>query len=99
MGLGSHLNVYNTCLHILQSRGFELEVSGEPAPDNSYPASCLWIARRGDFHFCGDNPIELIGLVAIYDHLQPSEDIPYWWKINVPDISTELMEKAFPEKS
>ena len=97
MGLASHCNVYNTCLRILRARGFELEVSGEPEADGSYPVNCQWIARKGQFYFCGDNPIELIGLIAVYDYVKPNEDESYWWKVEGPDIETELKEAAFSD--
>jgi hypothetical protein len=97
MGLASHVNVYNTCLRILRSRGFELEVSGEPRPDGAYPTDRHWIARKDGFYFCADNPIELLGLVAIYDHVRLEEDRPYWWAVHGPDIALELMEAAFPD--
>lgn len=99
MGLASNANVHNTCLRILRSRGFSLEVSGEPEPDGSYPVSCNWIARKGDFYFCGDNPIELLGLVAIYDHVQPQEDRSYWWVVEGSDVWSELMAAAFQDKT
>ncbi|HKB38713.1 MAG TPA: hypothetical protein VKD72_19880 [Gemmataceae bacterium] len=97
MGLASHANVYNTCLRILRARGFELQVSGDPGPDGGYPVNCSWIARKGEFYFCGDNPIELLGLVAIHDYVQPKEDKPYWWRVEGADIESELMESAFPD--
>jgi hypothetical protein len=97
MGLASHLNVFNTCLLILRARGFELEVSGERRDDGCYPVGCHWIARKDGFYFCGDNPIELLGLVAIYDHIQPTEDRSYWWRIEGPDVWEELLEAAFPD--
>jgi hypothetical protein len=96
--VSSHFNVWNTCLHILRERGFELEVDGESLPDGSYPPNALWIAHKDGFSFCGDNPIELLGLVAIYDHLKPTENRNYWWRIDGPDIWLELMEKTFPDK-
>ena len=99
MGLASNANNYNTCLLILRSRGFALEVSGEAEPDGSYPSECRWIARKGGFYFCGDNPIELLGLVAIYDHVQPQDDRSYWWAVAGPDVGLELMETAFPDKT
>jgi hypothetical protein len=75
-----------------------LEVSGEPEPDGSYPTHCFWIARKAGFYFCADNPIELLGLVAVYDYVHPEEDRPYWWQVEGPDIWYELMELAFPDK-
>jgi hypothetical protein len=99
MGLASNSNVYNTCLRILRSRGFALEVRGEAEPDGSYPIQCQWIARKGDFYFCGHNPIELLGLVAVFDHVKPKEDRSYWWAVEGPDVWSELMEAAFPDKA
>lgn len=99
MGLASNANVFNTCLRILRSRGYALEVSGEAEPDGSYPIDCHWIARKGDFYFCGDNPIELLGLVAVYDHVQPPEARSYWWAVEGPDVWSELMDAAFPDKA
>jgi hypothetical protein len=97
MGLGSHANVYNTCLRILRQRGFDLRVEGELDADGCYPSHAHWIAEKSGFYFCGDNPIELLGLVAIYDHVQPKEDVPYWWVVEGDPIWDELMETAFPD--
>ena len=97
MGLASHCNVHNTCLRFLRARGFELEVRGERQPDGSYPVERHWIARKDGFYFCGDNPIELLGLVAVHDRVQPLDDEPYWWSVEGPDIEWELLEAAFPD--
>ncbi len=97
MGLASHLNVHNTCLRILRSRGFELEVTGDPEPDGSCPVEKHWIARKDGFYFCGDNPIELLGLVAVYDYVKPTEDRPYWWRVEGADDVGELLEAASPD--
>ena len=83
MGLASNGNVRNTCLRILRQRGYALRVEGELDADGCYPAEAFWIAEKNGFHFCGDNPIELLGLVAIYDHVQPKEDESYWWVVLV----------------
>lgn len=99
MGLASHANVFNSCLLILRKRGFVLRVIGEMTPDGCYPPQACWIAEKGGFYFCADNPIELLGLVAVHDHVRPEEDRPYWWRIEGPDVWTELMEAAFPDKA
>ena len=97
MSLSSHPNVYNTCLTILRSRGFALHVEGEMDSDGCYPVDALWIAEKANFSFVAYNPIELLGLVAIFDHVQPVEPRSYWWVVDGPDIKTELMEAAFPD--
>lgn len=58
---------------------------------------CLWIAEKDDYDFLADNPIELLGLVGIYEHKQPTEDVPYWWAERGEDIWEELIDVAFPE--
>lgn len=95
MGLGSHCNVHNTCLRILAAKGYALRVEGEVEEEGQYPTRCLWIAEKDDFYFCAHNPIELMGLVAIRDHLQPPDDVDYWWGTKGPDLSSELLERAF----
>ncbi len=96
MALGSHFNVWNTCLHILQQRGFAISVNGEVDADGSWPTELLWTAEKDGFRFMGDNPIELLGLVGVYDHVQPAEDAPYWWHADCDDLRREAMRKAFP---
>jgi hypothetical protein len=97
VSLGSHANAYNTCLRILRARGFALRVEGEMTADGCYPTDALWVAEKEGFSFLGDNPIELLGLVAVYDHVRPTEPRPYWWSVDGPDIWGELMEAAFPD--
>ncbi|MDY3551162.1 hypothetical protein R5W24_000237 [Gemmata sp. JC717] len=95
MGLGSHANLHNTCLRLLASKGYALRVTGEVIEEGQFPTDCHWIAEKDGFYFCAHNPIELLGLVAVRDHLQPQEDVPYWWAIRGADLSTELLERAF----
>jgi hypothetical protein len=98
MGLSSHINVWNTCLRLLREKGYALHVEGELDQEGMIrPGKCLWIADKEGFHFCGDTPIELLGLTAVYEFLQPLNDASYWWRIDGSDIVSELYEKAFPD--
>jgi hypothetical protein len=96
--LVSHLNVYNSCLRILRNRGFKLEVVGEIGSDLCYPTDATWIATKAGFIFRADNPIELLGLVAVYDYVKPQEDKAYWWWVEGPDIRSELLAEVFDEE-
>ena len=98
MGLASNANVHNTCLRILHQRGYVLRVEGELDAGGYYPTDAFWIAEKDGFHFCGNNPIELLGLIAIHDHVQPKEETSYWWVVEGDDIWSELMEAAFPDE-
>mgnify|MGYP003381520028 CR=1 FL=1 len=79
--LSAYLNLYNTCLVILKRRGFELrcEMPGEN-----------WLAMKDGFSFRADNPIELLGVVGIYEEIKPATDSEYWWRLDQPDLLTEL---------
>lgn len=99
MPLGSNLNVWNACLRILRLREYSLKVEGELDEDGCWPTDALWIAEKDGFRFMGDNPIELLGLVGIYDHVRPAEDTDYWWRVAGEDIRSELMLEAFPPQS
>lgn len=96
MPLGSCGNVNNTCLIILKNKGFDITIDGD-LNDDEYPTDALWIAEKDGFKFMADNPIELLGLVGIYEYKKPKEDIPYWWLIKEPDIWLEIMQKKFPD--
>lgn len=79
--LSSYPNVYNTCPVILQRKGFSL--SHEKETDS-------WFAEISTFKLKADNPIELLGLAAIYEEQKPKSDSEYWWQISAPDLLGEL---------
>ncbi len=96
--LSSHSNVYNTCLHILRQRGYRLWVEGEQDESGCYPTELAWMAEKNGATFHADNPIELMGLAAIYEHVNPVGEVqPGWWTVQGPDIKNELLEAAFPD--
>ena len=96
--LASAGNVYNACLHILRNKGFELWVQ-EDGVDSEGAAIITYFAKKGEYDFAAPNPIELMGLVGIYEYINPS-DPPnhYWWSINGGNIHDELFEKAFGDQ-
>lgn len=53
-----------------------------------------WYATMGEDSLYAYNPIELLGLAAIYNHKSSSEDSPYWWVVDGACISDELYEDA-----
>ena len=98
MPLGSNANVHNSCLRILRNRGFDLKVQGQIDAELCYPTDALWIAEKDGFRFMADNPIELLGLVGIYDYVKPKEDVPYWWRVEGDDLWSEIMAEAFDKE-
>lgn len=72
--LAAHINVWETCLQQLQRKGYTLRIDlGEDE------RSSCWYAERDGFDFVADNPIELLGLTAVYEDVKPEQCQPYWW--------------------
>lgn len=79
--LSSYINVFNTCLVLLQRRSYALRCE---------KASDAWFAEKNGFVFRGGNPIELLGLVAIHEEVKPAAAVDYWWKIDDLDLLSQL---------
>ncbi|WP_338846800.1 hypothetical protein V8J88_23895 [Massilia sp. W12] len=45
----------------------------------------------------GDNPIELLDLISLYEKIKPETDYPYWWKITEADLWDEVFSQSFPD--
>jgi len=94
--LFSHMNVYNTCLIILRLKGYKLWVESKYDQDGCLdPSSTFWIAEKNGYDFMAYNPVELLGLISIYEFKEPkASPEPYWWSIDGSDIYTELISNA-----
>jgi hypothetical protein len=79
--LSSYPNVFNTCLVLMEMDGFKL--SHDRSNDT-------WTAERDGYSFLADNPIELLGLTAIYTKLKPTAKSEYWWQISDPNLLSQL---------
>ncbi len=94
--LTSHANVWETCLQLLHRQGYHLKV--ELSDEEDEYALDAWLAEKDGFTFWGDNPIELLGLVAVYEDVRPEEDQPYWWsRKTVPErpwLREQLVDEA-----
>jgi hypothetical protein len=93
--LSANDNLFNTCLRILRHRGFALSVAGDGGDADHYPEHLVWTAHSPAFAFRAENPIALLGLVAIHDHLRPADERKHWWHLDGPDIRAELLAEAF----
>jgi hypothetical protein len=82
--LSAYLNVYNTALVILERKGWSLRY------DKSHE---WWFAKKDGWEFLADDPMQLLGLVSIFEHHAPKQHAEYWWKIDEPD----LLRKFIPE--
>ena len=89
--LYAHVNVENTCLRILRSKGYALNVYEDGS-------KYLYEARNGDYYFLAHDPIALLGLIAIYEFKgQPNgTPQPYWWVVKGEDIRKALQATTTP---
>jgi hypothetical protein len=71
------LNVHNTALVVLQRKGYRVWTVHEGEK------IC---AEKNGWDFMADDPVQLLGVVAIYEHHQPSAHHEYWWKIDEPKL-------------
>ncbi len=72
-------NTYNPSLIVLRDKGYEIWL--EKGENGS-----LWCARKGDQDFLAYSGPELLGLVALWEHLGDA------WNQQRPDIYGELMD-------
>ena len=79
--LSAYLNVYNTALVILERKGWSLRYD---KPQE------FWFAKKDGWEFLADDPMQLLGLVAIFEYHVPKAKSEYWWKIDEPDLFSKL---------
>ena len=79
--LSAYLNVYNTALVVLTRKGWS--VSFDSAQD-------WWHARKDEWELLANDPMQLLGLVAIHEYHAPQRKVEYWWKIDEPNLLEQL---------
>jgi hypothetical protein len=85
--LSEYANVFDTALAVLEQKGFS--VWRDEKTD-------MFCAQRKGWDFMADNPISLLGLVAIYEHKNPEAYVEYWWKTE-PAQSSQSIPTTAPE--
>jgi hypothetical protein len=77
-------NTYNPSLLVLRDKGYDLWLEqGEER--------LLWCARKGDQNFLAYSGPELLGLVALWEHLGEN------WNQQSPDLFGELIDRIESE--
>ena len=79
--LSSYPNVWNTALVILKKKGFVVWTD---------ESESTWHAKKESWTFFGDDPINLLGLVAIFEEKKPEKKAEHWWKIDSPDLLSTI---------
>ncbi|MCB9593940.1 MAG: hypothetical protein H6719_14500 [Sandaracinaceae bacterium] len=73
--LSEYANVYDTALVALEDK--EFQVWFDPGPS-------LYCAEKDGWDFAAENPVSLLGLVAIWEQVGPSAYEEYWWRAGPP---------------
>ena len=76
--LSSYSNVVNTCLLILREKGWRFWIV-----DKGKQSEAFWAEKDG-WDLLGCSPIELLGLVAIFERKKPKRYKEYWWREEGP---------------
>lgn len=83
--LGAAANVLNTALVVIQRKGFHVW---------SDKTENYWYAEKDGWDFMADDPIQLLGLIAIFEHQKPTEFREYWWQIQEPYLVESVPHQA-----
>lgn len=76
--LSDYTNVYATAIEVLLAKGFQVWHDERTK---------LFCAERDGWDFMADSPTALLGVVAIFEHVQPSSFVDYWWRVAPPERS------------
>jgi hypothetical protein len=82
--LSEYVNVYNSALTIIENKGFQIWFNDKAE---------LYCAEREGWDFMAENPISLLGLIAMHEAITPSVYAEYWWKSNPPSDYQSLPTK------
>ena len=86
--LSTHSNVFNTCFLLLKQLGWRYWVTGK-----GHESELFWAERDG-WDLTAASPIELLGLVMIFEHKKPASYSEYWWRVEGPDLLKAIPTKA-----
>ncbi|WP_104815628.1 hypothetical protein [Kitasatospora sp. MMS16-BH015] len=87
--LSSHVNVWETCLQLLERRGYALRVV--PAEEEGEPDE--WYAEKDGYTLLADTPVELLGLAAVYEDVRPEAPVDYWWRAKTDREAPRLLDR------
>lgn len=77
MTIVSNPNVFSTAIRIAERNGWEISTRKLEGSD-----SYEWSASKEDREVVANNPIELVGLIKIYEEQYSGSHEPYWWKVD-----------------
>lgn len=69
--LSEYANVHSSAIMILREKGFRCWVD-----DGTQTYRC----EKGGWDFLAESPVGLLGLVAMFEHIAPTQYREYWWR-------------------
>lgn len=85
--LSEYVNVYDSVLEVLRKKGFWVWMDEH---------TDMFCAEKDGWDFMAENPISLLGLVALFEHLGPDTYKEYWWKLEGP-LDYQTLPKKPPD--
>jgi hypothetical protein len=79
--LSEYSNVYNSALLVAKNKGYDVWYNSE---------TNFYCAQKGGWDFWAKSPCGLLGLIAMFEHLSPTEYKSYWWQVEGPDIYDDM---------
>lgn len=81
--LSQSSNVYRAAVSVLHAKGFQVWCERSAG---------TYFAERDGWDFCADDPVALLGLVALFEARAPAEYREYWWRMEAESGPVELPE-------
>ena len=69
--LSDYTNVFATALQVLRDKGYRVWFDARAGND---------CAEKDGWDFMSRSPCGLLGVVAIYEHVKPTQFREYWWR-------------------
>jgi len=82
--LTSYSNTENSALVVLKEKGYQLWYDQETETH---------FAEKDGWDFAAEGAMELLGVVALYEHCSPEKFEPYWWRKDDTKLLHNLSEE------
>ena len=79
--LSEYTNVYDTALKVLNKKGYQFWFDEELE---------LFCAEKEGWDFMAESPCSLLGVIAIYEFVNPKEFKEYWWKVEGENLYNSI---------
>ena len=93
MTIASNPNVFSCPIRIAEK--YRWEISTKKLEGSSKTESYEWGASKEDRKVVAQNPIELLGLIKIYEDRYSGSHEPYWWKVDSDKPGGNTRMKSF----